>query len=147
MYNEEQHQNFMTQMDQQTPGKYDCAGIYCIKIEDKLVYIGKSANIKERIASHLCNILKYSNEYKAHKYEVLRQAIKSHFTIGFDVMYRSIETDPELIKEDIGEKEGELIRQYRPPLNSQIPKAEDWHKFFIDKTAQTIGLDEIMGDF
>lgn len=30
---------------------------------------------------------------------------------------------------EIGEKEGEFIRKYRPILNTQIPKKEDWHKW------------------
>lgn len=30
---------------------------------------------------------------------------------------------------EIGEKEGEFIRKYRPILNTQIPKEEDWRKW------------------
>ena len=30
--------------------KYECAGIYCIKVDDKIVYIGKSSNMLRRIA-------------------------------------------------------------------------------------------------
>ena len=30
--------------------KYDHAGIYCIRLGDKLVYIGKSINMLERVA-------------------------------------------------------------------------------------------------
>jgi len=30
---------------------------------------------------------------------------------------------------EIGEKEGEYIRKYKPILNTQIPKAEDWNKY------------------
>jgi len=30
--------------------KYEHAGIYCIKISDRIVYIGKSANMLRRIA-------------------------------------------------------------------------------------------------
>lgn len=30
--------------------KYEFAGIYCIKIEDTIVYIGKSHNMLKRIA-------------------------------------------------------------------------------------------------
>lgn len=29
--------------------------------------------------------------------------------------------------------EGEFIRKYRPILNTQIPKADDWHKWDIKK--------------
>ena len=34
---------------------------------------------------------------------------------------------------EIGEKEGEFIRAYRPILNTQIPKAEDWHKWNVSE--------------
>ena len=34
---------------------------------------------------------------------------------------------------EIGEKEGEFIRKYRPILNTQIPKEEDWHKWDVEK--------------
>lgn len=30
--------------------KYEHAGIYCIKIDDKIVYIGKSLNMLRRVA-------------------------------------------------------------------------------------------------
>jgi len=33
---------------------------------------------------------------------------------------------PVAIEEEIGEKEGEFIRRHLPPLNYQIPKAENW---------------------
>lgn len=35
------------------------------------------------------------------------------------------------IEEEIGQMEGELIRQHRPILNAQIPKAENWRKWDI----------------
>ena len=44
----------------------------------------------------------------------------------------------------IGEKEGEYIRANLPVLNSQIPKAEDWHKYEINEIAKTITLSEIL---
>lgn len=146
MYDKVKHQEYMDQIDQSVPGKYDCPGIYCIKIKDKIVYIGKSANIRERIASHLCNIYKDSDEYNSHKYDIFRQAIQLHIPIGFDILYKSNETQPDLIKEDIGYKEGELIRMHRPQLNQQIPREEDWHKYVINKRARSITLQEIMGD-
>ena len=42
------------------------------------------------------------------------------------VMYAARSTTPAAIEEEIGEKEGEFIRRYLPPLNYQIPKAENW---------------------
>ena len=34
---------------------------------------------------------------------------------------------------EIGKKEGELIRKHRPILNTQIPKEEDWHKWDVEE--------------
>ena len=33
--------------------KYDHAGIYCIKIDDAIVYIGKSHNMLKRVSQHV----------------------------------------------------------------------------------------------
>ena len=30
---------------------------------------------------------------------------------------------------ELGQREGELIRRFKPILNTQIPKAEDWRKW------------------
>ena len=35
------------------------------------------------------------------------------------------------IQEEIGQKEGEYIRQYKPVLNTQIPREDDWRKFDV----------------
>jgi hypothetical protein len=51
--------------------------------------------------------------------------------IQFDVLYYAQGTNNEDIIEEIGQKEGQLIRQYRPLLNTQIPKAEDWRKWDV----------------
>jgi len=34
---------------------------------------------------------------------------------------------------EIGEKEGEYIREYKPILNTQIPKAENWETWDINE--------------
>lgn len=36
--------------------KYEFAGIYCIKIDDEIVYVGKSGNMLRRIAQHYAGI-------------------------------------------------------------------------------------------
>ena len=44
--------------------KYDHAGIYRIKIDDKIVYIGKSHNMLKRVAQHYAGIqLKTERKY------------------------------------------------------------------------------------
>ena len=42
-----------------------------------------------------------------------------------------MELTPKLIEEELGEKEGEFIRELKPVLNTQIPKAEDWRKWDV----------------
>ena len=36
--------------------KYERAGIYCIKVDDRIVYIGKSHNMLKRVAAHYAAI-------------------------------------------------------------------------------------------
>ena len=45
--------------------------------------------------------------------------------------------------EEIGKKEGEYIRKYKPVLNTQIPKEEDWHKFEVN----TVDAAEVLKRF
>ena len=51
--------------------------------------------------------------------------------VVFDVLYYAQKPNNEDVIDEIGQKEGELIRQYRPLLNTQIPKAEDWRKWKV----------------
>ena len=80
----------------------------------------------ERIAAHYVGIITGSER----KYRIIWEASqKKHCKIQFDVLYYAqSNTDDEII-EEIGQKEGELIRQYKPLLNTQIPKEEDWRKW------------------
>ena len=108
--------------------KYEHPGIYCIKLNDQIVYIGKSQNMLERIAAHYVGVKTGSER----KYRLLAEAQRKGYPIQFDVLYYAKETKRTDIIEEIGQKEGELIRQYRPILNTQIPKAEDWHKWEVN---------------
>lgn len=84
----------------------------------------------ERVAAHYVGIETGSEC----KYRILAEARqKLDCPIQFDVLYYAQKTDKDDIIEEIGQKEGELIRQYRPLLNTQIPKAEDWRKWDIKK--------------
>lgn len=49
----------------------------------------------------------------------------------FDVLYYAKSQKYYDIVNEIGEKEGELIREYLPLLNAQIPKKENWRKWDI----------------
>ena len=55
-----------------------------------------------------------------------------------------MELNPKLIEEELGEKEGEFIRELKPALNTQIPKADNWRSYEINKSASTITLAEIL---
>ena len=105
--------------------KYEHAGIYCIKIDGKIVYIGKSANMLRRIAQHYAGIQQGTEK----KYRIISEAERKGHPITFDVLYYAKSRRLVDRLTEIGEKEGEYIRKYKPILNTQIPKAEDWSKY------------------
>ena len=105
--------------------KYEHPGIYCIKVEGQILYIGKSENMLKRVAYHYVGIQTGSEK----KYRLLSEIQRNGHKIEFDVLYYAQGASAEAIREEIGSKEGEFIRQYLPVLNTQIPKAEDWHKW------------------
>lgn len=82
-----------------------------------------------RVAEHYVGIQKETEK----KYRILSEARRKGHPITFDVLYDAKGKRYAAIKEEIGRKEGELIRQYRPVLNTQIPKADDWHKWNVNK--------------
>lgn len=105
--------------------KYECAGIYCIRIDGQIVYIGKSHNMLVRVAQHYVGI-KCGNEKK---YRILSEIQRKGYAIEFDVLYYASSAAYYRIVEEIGAKEGEFIRRYRPVLNTQIPKEENWRSY------------------
>lgn len=121
--------------------KYKGAGCYSISIGSQLVYIGKSRDLLHRIASHIIAI---ENRDKCNKYQVLAAARDKGLNISFDVLYYSQETEKDKIDDDIGVKEGELIRAHLPALNMQIPKEENYRSFVYNKKAKVIQLEEIL---
>lgn len=111
--------------------KYDHAGIYCIRLDDRIVYIGKSINMLERIAQHYVGIKNGRKE----KYRIMSQLQREGYPISFDVLYDASQTNRYDIDEEIGYMEGVYLRAYRPELNTQIPKEEDWHKYEVKRIA------------
>ena len=107
--------------------RYEFAGIYCIKIDDDIVYIGKSHNMLKRVAQHYVGIKSQSEL----KYRILAEAQRKGHTINFDVLYYATESGYNAVKDEIGTKEGEYIREYKPALNTQIPKETDYHLFDV----------------
>ena len=107
--------------------KYQHAGIYCIKLDNQIVYIGKSTNMLYRVAEHYVGIQTGSET----KYRILAEAARKNHSIAFDVLYDASSFGREQIQEEIGNMEGEYIRKYRPVLNTQIPKADNWRSYDV----------------
>ena len=120
--------------------KYEHPGIYCIKLDDQLVYIGKSKNMLERVASHYVGI-KQGSELK---YRIIAEAQRKGRAVVFDVLYYAKSKRNRDIVNEIGEKEGEFIRKYRPILNTQIPKEEDWHKWDVNAVDARAALKQLL---
>ena len=81
-----------------------------------------------RIAGHYVGIKTGSER----KYRIIHEASQAlGCPTEFDVLYYAQKTSDKDIIEEIGLKEGELIRQYRPLLNTQIPKEENWRKWDV----------------
>ena len=120
--------------------KFEHPGIYQISINGQIVYIGKSRNMLRRLAQHWVGIKTESER----KYRILAEAKRHHQSVSCDVLYYAVELTPTLIEEEIGEKEGEYIRELMPVLNTQIPKADNWRSYTINKLADTITLSEIL---
>ena len=83
----------------------------------------------ERIAAHYVGIRQGSER----KYRFLAEAQRKGYAVEFGVLYYAKNQKYWDIAEEIGQKEGELIRQYRPLLNTQIPKEEDWRKWEVNR--------------
>lgn len=84
-------------------------GIYCIRVDNCITYIGQSVNISNRINSH--NISIYTE--KKNKYLLLKSALFHGHSISF---YLLEETD----EKNLDEREQFWIRLIQPPLNSNF---------------------------
>ena len=120
--------------------KFEYPGIYQISIDGQIVYVGKSKNMLRRLAQHWVGIKTESER----KYRILAEAKRHRHAVGFSVLYYAVELTPKLIEEELGEKEGEFIREIKPVLNTQIPKADNWRSYEIHEIASTITLSEIL---
>ena len=107
--------------------KYELAGIYCIQLDEQIVYIGKSMNMLYRVAEHYVGIRTGSEK----KYRILAEAQRKGHVVRFDVLYYAQKQRREDIEEEIGAKEGEFIRKFLPALNTQIPKEDDWRSWSV----------------
>lgn len=122
--------------------KIDCAGVYQIKLDGKLVYIGKADNMLNRLTDHYLET--FRPQPREHKYKILREAKMLGHNIQFSVLYYATNTRRDEIEEEICIKEGELIRANLPPLNYKIPLAENYRCFNANLHALTITLQELL---
>lgn len=126
--------HYQTVIEQASGDKYKQSGIYQIFIDNNLVYIGRSQNMIERLASHMYNI---DINTKTNKYIQLRRARDAGHKIRFDVLeYCSIDQIPF--------REAYWIGLKRPPLNMQIPKLDRPQEYWYNKKAKTIKYEEIL---
>ena len=96
----------------------------------------------ERIAAHYVGIRTGSER----KYRILAELQRKGNAIEFDVLYYAQKTKRKDLEEEIGQKEGELIRQHRPILNTQIPKERDWRKWEMNTVDVDAALNLLLDD-
>ena len=94
-----------------------------------------------RIANHIREI---ESNRSSNKYIVLRQARAMRFNVAFDVLYYAAGLLEEEIDREIGEKEGQMIRELKPVLNYQVPREDDYRKYSVNKEASSIRLEDIV---
>lgn len=112
----------------------DRSGIYCIKINGVIIYIGKADNLLKRILSHQVNTELGLPE---HKYNVFRGIIQKGYTLCFEVL----EYVPN--KKNLRIVEGKWIRKYVPILNYQIPKEDGIH-YTVNPIAKKVSAEMVI---
>ena len=90
----------------------------------------------ERIAAHYVGIRQGSER----KYRILAEVQRKGYAVEFGVLYYAKNQKYWDIAEEIGQKEGELIRQHQPILNTQIPKEENWRQWEVNKVDAAAAL-------
>jgi hypothetical protein len=103
--------------------KYNKAGIYCIKVNGEIVYIGRSQDMQNRIANHIFWLVHSPvGEGNEKKYKELHEAYKKNIPITFDVL-TFVEKDDIM---ELKRQEAIYIRAYMPVLNSDIPQLDNY---------------------
>lgn len=131
----------------------DCeqrAGIYCITVDMKIVYVGKSKNVQQRCRSHIYNIQNAMfNQEK--KYLLLLSAfLGGHWVDCFPIQYCDIDC--------LSELEDRYIEEFNPKLNiltqtgkndisklkveDLLDKKEEHYIISGDETIEIINIDK-----
>lgn len=137
----EEYQQKKEEQEKYKVNKYQKPGIYCIKVNGYVLYIGKSINMLNRVNTHQHYI---QTRQQDRKYSILNDLIQKGYQIQFDVLYVSQRVTEIAIYNDLGKKEGIYIRRYLPCLNTQIPKVDDWNKWDYNPIARKITADDII---
>lgn len=117
----------------------DKSGVYVIKADDKIIYVGESSCLLKRFLSHKYNTLYGLPE---HKYEVFRNLIE----LGKNIKCEAIESF------DVDDKENRLYRQaywinqLNPILNVQIPWLDQPQRYSLNLRAKTITAQQIINE-
>ena len=90
-----------------------------------------------RIAQHYAGIQKDTEK----KYRIMSEARRKGHNITSDVLYYANGRRYAEKMAEIGEKEGEYIRRYRPILNAQIPKDSDWTKWDLTGLGKVVKVE------
>ena len=104
--------------------KYNFSGIYCICIDNKVLYVGQSLNMYGRLWDHMKQIRDSAEK----KYKILREAQYDGCTITFQPLYYCKRVREDAVKRELNEREGYFINYYLPPLNKRIPAHEKFEK-------------------
>lgn len=128
--------------DKKLVWKYNKPGIYCIKVNGNIVYIGKSLNMLTRIAQHMFEINRVNQ--KSHKYQVLRQIKDMGINIQFDVLKKCYGSTTDELYSALGDAEAWYIRENMPLLNYQIPHIGDYYNFEVNRVAQNVTAAEVI---
>ena len=90
--------------------KYDRSGIYAIKVDNKILYVGQSKNMRKRIKQHISCIIAENPQER--KYQILHNAYANNISITFDVLEYTTG------KESLKKAEESWIYIMTPPLNT-----------------------------
>lgn len=104
--------------ESQRLSKWKKSGIYAIMVDNKVLYIGQSVNMWDRIHQHMSYILKPHREKKYQLFHIFNLYGKK---IEFEVLEY---VNPK----ELDEREAYYINHYLPPLNRNIPKHKDFEK-------------------
>ena len=115
--------------------KYNHYGIYCIKVDGVIVYVGKARDMLKRVAQHMAEI---EMNHDKNMYNVLRELKENHH-IGFDVLTDTTEGDDD----EMGHAEAYAIRHHHPCLNIQYPHLDNYMRYDYCKRAKTITPKEV----